>query len=376
MKPARRVSGSGLELIKRFEGYRRSAARLADGRWTIGYGHVEHAREGAEVSHDDAEALLIYDLMEIGTRIETLVHSPLSQNQFDALSSFAFNVGLENFKSSSVLRRINEGEPTKAAFALEIWRRAPFEDDVIVIDALVRRRAAEKALFLTPDTGFVPAPTPVLPPEIDFQAECRPPLKKPVAVSAPLTGPLATVERGPDLSALRNAPTMAAAAVRGLADRLRVLVPDEPQAPALNPDRSDPEPEQPELFQAELVDARFHDPAPAPVEPQPSESQPSEPQPLSVALNEASEIVEPFLVPNDLLQIDPQPEPDAEQSIGRLLAFSAGGLFLFGFAVFWRLNADTGFGGQALSYIAGIFGIILIFYAANLLLKRFDDDNA
>ncbi len=67
--------------------------------------------------------------------------------------AFAFNVGVDNFRHSSVLRRVNEGALIQAACALEMWRRAEFEGERIVVDALVRRRAAEKTLFLTPSTG-------------------------------------------------------------------------------------------------------------------------------------------------------------------------------------------------------------------------------
>src|SRR3989338_247541 len=62
MKSRHQVSRAAIELIKSFEGYRRKAAQLPDGRWTIGYGHTLTARQGAEVSEADAEALLMYDL--------------------------------------------------------------------------------------------------------------------------------------------------------------------------------------------------------------------------------------------------------------------------------------------------------------------------
>src|SRR5687768_1612719 len=155
-----RVSRAAIELIKRFEGYRRKAAQLPDGRWTIGYGHTLTAREGAEVSEADAEALLIYDLIGVAHAVNETVFTPLIQNQFDALVSFAFNIGLDAFRQSQVLRRLNEGQIIQAACAMELWRKAEFQGERIVIDALVRRRSAEKALFLTPlDDGWVAAPT-------------------------------------------------------------------------------------------------------------------------------------------------------------------------------------------------------------------------
>ncbi len=166
MKPRRQVSRAALELIKRFEGYRRQAASLPDGRWTIGYGHTQTARQGAEVSEADAEALLIYDLMKVTAAVEDAVFAPLTQGQFDVLVAFASNVGIDSFRGSELLRRINEGEPLRAAAAFDVWRKAEFEGERIVVDALVRRRAAEKALFLSTE-GPTPAPTSLLRPEVD-----------------------------------------------------------------------------------------------------------------------------------------------------------------------------------------------------------------
>ena len=60
-----RTSSKGLELIKSFEGFRETATRLPDGRWTIGYGHVRTAREGLNISQKDAEDLLLYDLRPV-----------------------------------------------------------------------------------------------------------------------------------------------------------------------------------------------------------------------------------------------------------------------------------------------------------------------
>src|SRR6185312_8549657 len=118
------VSPAAIELIKRFEGFRRTAAPLGDGRWTIGYGHTRSAREGAQVSEADAEALLGYDLVDVQAAVNDWTFSPLTQNQFDALASFVFNIGLDAFQHSSVLRRVNEGAMLQAACAMEMWRKA------------------------------------------------------------------------------------------------------------------------------------------------------------------------------------------------------------------------------------------------------------
>lgn len=170
MKPRHQVSRAGLSLIKAFEGYRRSAARLADGRWTIGYGHTLSAREGAEVSEADAEALLMYDLLAVSAALDELTYTPITQNQFDALASFAYSVGVDAFRASNVLLLVNEGALLQAAHALEAWRKASFDGEEVVVDALVRRRAAEKALFLTPQGGFVAAPSAIVAPRLDADA--------------------------------------------------------------------------------------------------------------------------------------------------------------------------------------------------------------
>ena len=195
MKPRHQVSRTAIDLIKRFEGYRRTSAQLPDGRWTLGYGHTLTARAGAEVSEADAEALLLYDLIAVAHSVNEWTFTPLTQNQFDALCAFAFNIGVDNFRRSSVLRRVNEGQLLQAACAMELWRKADFEGERIVIDALVRRRSAEKTLFLTPANGWVPAPSPILRPNVDMDAAGAVPRQVPTALLAPMDGPLAIVQR-------------------------------------------------------------------------------------------------------------------------------------------------------------------------------------
>ena len=120
MKLRHQATRQAIELIKRFEGFRRRAAMLQDGAWTIGYGHTRTARAGAAITEADADALLIYDVASVITAVNEWVYSPLTQNQFDALVAFAFNIGLTNFRRSSVLRRLNEGQHLQA---LQLHRR-------------------------------------------------------------------------------------------------------------------------------------------------------------------------------------------------------------------------------------------------------------
>ncbi|PHS21787.1 MAG: hypothetical protein COA85_12495 [Robiginitomaculum sp.] len=163
------TSPTGFALIKAFEGFRAKAAPLANGGWVVGYGHTVSARKGTQISKNDASDLLLWDVKQLEAPLCDLIYAPLSQNQFDALISLSFNIGLDHFQSSSVLRRLNEGCPVAAAAGFDAWRRASLNGEIIVVDALVRRRAAEKALFLASPEASVIAPTPQLPPLCDSQ---------------------------------------------------------------------------------------------------------------------------------------------------------------------------------------------------------------
>lgn len=166
-----RISPAGLQLIKSFEGFRETAVRLPDGRWTIGYGHVRTAREGLTISPKDADALLLHDLKPIENAVSNMIYAPLMQGQFDALVSLAFNISMGQFRDSEIVRLMNSGDYLGAANAFDLWRKARLHGRVIVVDALVRRRAAEKALFLDHPSGPPSAPTPMVTPEMDFGGE-------------------------------------------------------------------------------------------------------------------------------------------------------------------------------------------------------------
>ena len=141
-----RTSAEGLELIKSFEGFRETATRLPDGRWTIGYGHVRTAREGLTISQKDAEDLLTYDLKPVEDAVASYLYAPLLQNQFDALTDFAYNCGAKNLLNSTLLKRLNDLRYDDAAEQFDKWVFA----DGKILPGLVKRRAAERILFETP----------------------------------------------------------------------------------------------------------------------------------------------------------------------------------------------------------------------------------
>jgi lysozyme len=160
------ISPAGVAVIRRFEGFRAEAARLADGRYVVGYGHVRSSPPTAPFNTAEAERALGEDLAPVAALLNETILAPVSQNQFDALASFAFSIGSAAFKSSDVLRKLNAGEPIAAACAMDAWRKSQALGEQQVIDILVRRRAAEKALFL--DSEALPAgPSAFLRPGID-----------------------------------------------------------------------------------------------------------------------------------------------------------------------------------------------------------------
>jgi lysozyme len=195
------VSSQGLERIAAFEGYRARATALPDGRHTIGFGHVASARAGATITRVDALLLLRHDLQPVEMALRGQVRAPLTQSQFDSLASFAFNIGLDAFLASDVLRFVNAGEPIAAALAMGDWRAAQVHGRLMTVDALVRRRVAEMDLFLTPppDTMRPAAPTPALRPQrapvgpaaplcVDVADAPAPPLSEPPQSEAERTG--------------------------------------------------------------------------------------------------------------------------------------------------------------------------------------------
>ncbi len=155
----RRVSPAGLALIRAFEGVCFEPQRLGEDRWVVGVSHVVDGDRPDPVDADAAERLLREDLAPVEAAIDEAILAPLTQSQFDALACLAFNIGLEAFRRSAVVACLNEGRPLDAAAGFDVWRWGEIDGRVGVLDAFVRRRAAEKALFLTPDGPVAAAST-------------------------------------------------------------------------------------------------------------------------------------------------------------------------------------------------------------------------
>jgi GH24 family phage-related lysozyme (muramidase) len=165
-----RTGDTGLNLIKGYEGLRMSAHYAPNEQWTVGYGHISSARHGMSVTEGDAERLLKDDVQPIEQLISDTVRAPLNQNEHDALVSLIFNIGEDNWKRSTVLRKLNAGDKIGAANAFELWTKAHISNELVALDGLVRRRAAEKSLFLMPTDASLVVPTSDVAPAM----ECEP----------------------------------------------------------------------------------------------------------------------------------------------------------------------------------------------------------
>ena len=142
-----RTGPQGIELIRHFEGCRLDAYLCPAGVWTIGYGHTADVKEGDSIDQEAAEAFLIEDLEKFEQAVMRLVEVPLTQQQFDALVSWTFNLGAGNLAESTLLRKLNNYQYAEVPEQMMRWVRAGGQ----VLDGLVRRRAAEAALFQNKD---------------------------------------------------------------------------------------------------------------------------------------------------------------------------------------------------------------------------------
>lgn len=138
-----------IKLIKELEGLKLKAYQDYGGVWTIGWGHTRTAKPNMVITKEEAEKLLQDDIERVALIINQLVRVPLNQNQFDALTSFVFNVGVLNFRKSTILLLLNQGKYEAASNELLKWTKAkdPKTGQYVELKGLVRRRKKEKELF-------------------------------------------------------------------------------------------------------------------------------------------------------------------------------------------------------------------------------------
>jgi len=141
-------SPAAINLIKQFESLRLDAYLCPAGVWTIGWGHTAGVRQGLRITEDLAEEFLRRDVAEVDQGLAKVIHTPLTQGQHDALVSLCFNLcgGAERLPSIAprLVAKIHAGDFAGAANELLNIDRANGK----VLPGLVRRRAAERVLFV------------------------------------------------------------------------------------------------------------------------------------------------------------------------------------------------------------------------------------
>lgn len=154
------INQATVDLVKEFEGLRLKAYQDSAGVWTIGYGTTARAglgidpAKGMEITEAEAEWYLQKGLDKFAEEIRPMFTAPINENEFGAFVSLAYNIGTTAFKRSSALRYFNSGDKATAAKKILLWNKSGGK----VLKGLVRRREAERELFLTPvpeDAGVV-----------------------------------------------------------------------------------------------------------------------------------------------------------------------------------------------------------------------------
>ena len=143
------VNKAGRDLIKKFEGCKLKAYKCPAGLWTISWGLTFYpdgtkVKEGDVITQQQAEDYFNAIVDDFAKKVDALIKSNVTDNNFSALVSFAYNVGMGNFQRSTLLRKVNANhkDPSIRAEFMK-WTRANGE----VLKGLVRRREAEAKLY-------------------------------------------------------------------------------------------------------------------------------------------------------------------------------------------------------------------------------------
>lgn len=140
-----KINVTGKDIVKLYEGLRLEAYLCPAGVPTIGYGHTKGVSLGMTCTKEQAEEWLENDFYMARNDVNAVVKVPLTQNQLDALGSFVFNLGVRKLIQSTLLKKLNAGDYSGAAAEFDKWVFAGGKK----LNGLVKRRAAEKQLFLS-----------------------------------------------------------------------------------------------------------------------------------------------------------------------------------------------------------------------------------
>lgn len=145
-----KTSNSGISLIKKHEGLRLEAYTDPVGVLTIGYGHTKRVFPRQIITEQEANNLLMEDIIDAENAVNRLVKTSLTQSQFDALVSFTFNLGAGNLSESTLLKRVNT-DPTDEdiAYQFQRWNKGRINGIPVPLDGLTKRRKEEAELYFS-----------------------------------------------------------------------------------------------------------------------------------------------------------------------------------------------------------------------------------
>lgn len=134
---------------------------LSGSPWTIGYGFTKGVKAGMQMTVAQADARLITEVVDYEQGVMAALKVAPTQNEFDAMVSLAWNIGVPRFQTSSVVNAHNRGDKASASRAFGLWNKANGKEE----PGLVTRRAGESKLYLTPDPSSLPIEVPVAMPQ-------------------------------------------------------------------------------------------------------------------------------------------------------------------------------------------------------------------
>jgi lysozyme len=147
--PTRRINAKGLELLKYFEHFYPNAYTCPSGVWTIGWGCTEGVKPGMKITEPQGEEMLRKELNKFETGVSKLVKVKLNDDQFSALVSLTYNIGLDGFATSTSVGKLNGSNYQEAAEWFLPWNKGGEDKkNLDVFLGLARRRRAERCLFL------------------------------------------------------------------------------------------------------------------------------------------------------------------------------------------------------------------------------------
>lgn len=145
------VSRKGIEFIKRWESFKQVAYRDIAGIWTIGYGTIRYmngnrVRPGEMITLELATTEMMFELEGVSRKLRTYISVAVNQNEFDAMVSLAYNIGTQGFRTSTLLRCLNDGKQIEKDYFMR-WNKVTIDGQLIPSTGLTNRREAEWNIF-------------------------------------------------------------------------------------------------------------------------------------------------------------------------------------------------------------------------------------